>query len=292
MTQSPPWTVLRLIEWTKDYLAKAKVEEARLSAEILLAKVLGCERVGLYVQFMRVVAPEQLTEYKELIKRAAGHEPIAYLTGQREFYSLAFKVTPDVLIPRPETELLVDHALEACKRAGGSARMWDVCTGSGCVAVAAAAFAPKLAVLATDISPAALAVAGENVKKHKLEGRVALAQADLLSLPAEHAAMAPFQIITANPPYVSDADARVLPAVVKHEPDIALRAGPHGLDLIRRIVADAPAALDAGGTLAMEFGFGQAEDVSQLLTAAGQYEDIRILKDQAGIERTVVARRK
>ncbi len=335
------WTVLRLITWTKEYLARAKVEDPRLCGEMLLAHVLGCPRLGLYTKFDLTPPPAQLQVFRDLIKRAGAGEPVAYLTGQREFYSLSFKVTPDVLIPRPETELLVDVALQAAKKIDGPAKLWDVCTGSGCVAIAAAHYAANLRVLATDISEQALAVAAHNVATHKLAERVTLAQGGLLNLTDEiqpgktvaptsaastgaatvggastgaasmggasmgavaaassgHADApkpCPAQewqqvhIITANPPYVSDAEMKALPKVVQAEPELALRAGPRGLDVIEKLIAQAPSHLVAGGTLAIEMGAGQASAVFDLLKA-GPFEDIRILKDAAGIERTAVA---
>ncbi len=282
-----PWTVLRLIDFTRGYLARAGVAEPRLSSEVLLAHVLGCGRMDLYTRYDHVPGARELSAYRELIRRAAGHEPVAYLTGQKEFYSLTLKVTADVLIPRPETELLVDVALEAA-RAGGAVRLWDVCTGSGCVAVAAAAHAPDLTALATDVSEPALAVARENVRRHGLEGRVRVEAADLLSLPPQAADMAPFDVITANPPYVKDSEMAELPPEVRHEPPAALRAGPTGLEFIRPIVSQAPAHLRAGGTLAVEIGFDQADEVYELFRAAGRYRRVRFLKDAAGIERTAV----
>jgi release factor glutamine methyltransferase len=223
-----------------------------------------------------------------LIKRVAAGEPVAYLTGQREFYSLSFKVTPDVLIPRLETELLVDVALQVAKKIAGPAKLWDICTGSGCVAIAAAHYAANLRVLATDVSEKALAVAAENVATHKLADRVTLAQADLLNLPAEADEWGEVHVITANPPYVSESQMKDLPKVVLAEPELALKAGATGLEVIEKIIAQAPPRLAAGGTLAIEMGAGQASAVFELLKA-GPFEDIRILKDSAGIERTAVA---
>lgn len=290
---SQPWTILRLIEWTKDYFARAGLEEPRLSAEMLLAHVLGCPRLALYTQFDRQPAQEQLASFRELVKRAAANEPIAYLTGVREFYSLAFNVSPEVLIPRPETELLVDAVLELAKAAGQRGlKLWDVCTGSGCVAIAAAHYVPTLSVLATDVSAAALAVAANNVQEHGLAERVRLAQADLLSLPADAPMRGPFDIITANPPYVSDVQMAKLPKVVLAEPPTALRAGPTGLEIIGQIIRQAPQHLCAGGTLAVEMGAGQAQAVYELLNQSGDFDSIRILKDAAGIERTAVAVRR
>lgn len=283
------WTVLHLIDWTREFLARAGVEEPRLSAEILLARVLGCRRVELYARYGFVLGGGQLAAYRELIRRAAGHEPIAYIMGEKEFYSLALKVTPDVLVPRPETELLVDAALAFARGRRGAVRLWDACTGSGCVAVAAAHYAPAMSVLATDISEAALAVARENVERHGLAGRVRVERADLLALPEAGADMAPFDVIAANPPYVSDEEAAQLPEAVRREPDLAVRAGPTGLECIGRIVRDAPAHLRPGGLLAFEIGLNQAEKVHDLLRAAGCYEGVRFLKDNAGIERTALA---
>ena len=284
------WTVLRLIDWTRDYLARAGLGEPRLSAEVLLAHVLGCRRVELYTRHGRLLGPEDLAAYRELVRRSGRHEPIAYLTGRKEFYSLSLKVTPDVLVPRPETELLVDAAL-ALARGGGAVRLWDVCTGSGCVAVAAAHYAPAISALATDISPAAVAVERENVARHGLTDRVRVACAALLSLPEAAAAMAPFDLITANPPYVSRAEAADLPRTVRHEPEIALLAGETGLESIERIVADAHAHLRPGGMLAFDVGFAQAARAYELLNAAGRYEEIHFLKDASGVERTAVALR-
>ncbi len=287
----PPrkWTVLALIGWTKTYLARAGVDEPRLAAEVLLARVLGCDRMHLYTRHDRPVAPDRLDAYRRLIRRAAAGEPVAYLVGRKEFYSLSLKVTPDVLIPRPETELLVDAALEFVRANGGLGRLWDVGTGSGCVAVAAATYAPDLEVLATDISEPALAVAAENVARCGLAGRIRLARADLLDLPDAGEA---FDVIAANPPYVRDDQMSELPGVVQAEPEVALRAGPTGLEFITRLAADAPQRLRPGGLLAMEIGLGQAEDVHHLLDRSGRYEAARFLKDAAGIERTVTARRK
>lgn len=282
---------MRLLQWTREHFARAAMDEPRLSAEVLLAHVMGCGRVQLYAQFQRAAQPEELAAFREMVKRAAAGEPVAYLIGEREFYSLPFKVSADVLIPRPETELLVDTAVEAARRAGGSARLWDACTGNGCVAVAAARFAEALAVLATDISEAALAVAGENVRRHGMEGRVLLERADLLSLPQTAGAMAPFDVITANPPYVSDAQMAELAPQVRCEPQSALRAGPSGLEFIRRIVADAPPLLRPSGTLAVEIGTGQAEEVHDLLCRDARWREARFLKDAAGIERVAVATR-
>lgn len=278
------WTVLKLLNWTGRYLADAQIDGPRLCAEILLAHVLGCERIELYTRFDRQPSPDQLAAFRELLRRAREHEPAAYLVGWREFYSLRFKVTGDVLVPRPETEQLVDEAISHFKSSGRGGVMWDICTGSGCVAVAAAVRIPGLTVLATDISPEAVAVATENAEVHGVSGRVRCRTADLATLPEDCAEMTEFDVITANPPYVADADE--VAEEVKHEPRIALYAGADGLDAIRRLVAQVGAYLHPGGLFAMEFGAGQAAAVRDLLVATGRFAEPRILTDHQGIERT------
>ncbi len=282
------WTVLRLLDWTQEYFAK-RVDSPRLAAEVLLAHVLACPRMLLYARFDRCPSPEELATYRGLVGRAAADEPVAYLVGHREFYSLGFIVTPDVLIPRPETELLVDRAVDFLRSRGPSTRCWDACTGCGAIAVAVAKQVPDAAVLATDISEPALAVARQNVDKHTLTERIALARVDLLALPAGLADRAPFDAVIANPPYVSAAQMAELPADVLHEPSLALAAGADGLDCIGPILAQAPDVLADGGLLAVEIGFGQAEAAWDLHNQVGRYERGELVLDAAGVERVLVA---
>ncbi|MHC4563667.1 MAG: peptide chain release factor N(5)-glutamine methyltransferase [Planctomycetota bacterium] len=284
---SAPWTVLRLLNWTQEYFGNAHLDSPRLCAEMLLAHVLGCQRIELYARFDQVPPQEKLTEYRELVRRAAGYEPVAYLVGEKEFYSLRFRVTADVLIPRPETEILVAEAVDHLKALGRPGLMWDVCTGSGCVAVAAAKQFDNLTVLATDVSEAAVVIAAENAAAHGLGERVHCRQADLLAVPADREDLSGFDVITANPPYVADGEE--VAESVRHEPVGALRAGADGLDVIRPLIAAAPEYLAAGGALILEFGCGQADAVRDLIVAAGRFDEPRILKDHQGIERTAVA---
>lgn len=284
-----PWTVLRLINWTRDYLTSKGVDSPRLAAEVLLSHVLGGPRIALYAQFEKVPTAEQLTQYRELVKRASGHEPVAYLVGHKEFYSLDFLVNEHVLVPRPETELLVDAALAHLEKAGEQPRYWDAFTGSGCIAAAVGKHAAQARILATDASPEALEVAKQNLAKHGLSDRSTLAQVDTLSLPAELSALAPFDVITANPPYVSDAQLAELPADVRHEPASALAAGPDGLKYILPVLATAHQHLAPGGLLAMEIGAGQAAAVWEEVGSLSQYERPAFVKDLAGIERVLVA---
>jgi release factor glutamine methyltransferase len=281
------WTVLKLLNWTKEYLARAEVEEVRVAAEMLLARALGCRRIELYARFDYEPTPEQLGGFRGLVKRAADLEPVAYLVGHKEFYSLDIRVTPDVLVPRPETEALVTEAIGHLERLGRPGRVWDVCTGSGCVGVAIASQRPDATVLATDVSAPAIEVAAGNANAHGLADRVRCRVADLLTLGDDCGDLAPFNVITANPPYVAEGD-EIGPTVAR-EPHVALYAGETGLAIIRPLIAGAAEHLAPGGAFLMEFGLGQADDVRELVIAPGQFTEPRILRDHQNIERIVVA---
>ena len=289
-TNNEPWTVLKLLDWTKGHFEQAVVESPRLCAEVLLAHCLNRPRLQLYAQFDYLPTPAELAQYRQLVRRAAEGEPVAYLVGKKEFYSLEILVTPDVLIPRPETELLVDQAVAHLRSLPGEGFVWDACTGSGCVPVGVARNAPRAQVLATDISQKAVQLAGENVARHDLAARVTCAVADLLTLPPEWTGPREFDVITANPPYVADGD-EVGPSV-KFEPQSALLGGPDGLDVLRPLIAAAPGFLKSGGILCIEFGSAQADDVRNLLVATGAFEEPIILRDHQNFERTAVAKRK
>lgn len=292
MTQTRPadttdWTIGKLLDWTRAHFESRGVEEPRLCAEILLAKALACRRIDLYAQYDRRPDDAQRAAFREMVKAAAEHRPIAYLVGKKEFYSLEFDVTPDVLIPRPETEIIVERALAfAAACPGERVTVWDVGTGSGCVAVTIAKREPRAHVVATDISESALAVARGNAAKHGVAERVTFAAADLLER-TDGDPNETFDIITANLPYVATADARTLPKMVRdYEPATALFAGADGLDLFRRMAPQVPARLRPGGLLLLEIGMSQAEAVTGLFVAAGleltgAYADLR------GIVRTL-----
>jgi len=281
---------MRLLNWTTAHFRQHGVDSARLAAEVLLAHCLGCERIELYARFNYRPTPDELATFRRCVRRVAAREPVAYVVGHKEFYSLRFEVTPDVLVPRPETEILVAQAIEHLRVLGRPGRLWDVCTGSGCVAVAVARQVADAFALATDIRPEALAVAARNARAHGLADRVRCYVSDLLNWPEQAGRPEPFDVIVANPPYVGDDDP-VAPEVT-HEPQVALRAGPDGLRCIRRIIRDAPGFLTAGGILAMEFGCGQAGAVWELIVASGAFETPVILSDHQQIERAVVARKK
>jgi release factor glutamine methyltransferase len=284
-----PWTVLRLLNWTRDYFAKADIDSPRLCAEMLLAECLGCQRIELYARGHDEPSEDVRTRFREMVRRAAEGEPVAYIVGRKEFFSLPFKVTPDVLIPRPETEILVDQAVNELRlRKGGT--LWDVCTGSGCVPVAVAANMTAARVLATDISPRAVAVAQENAETNGVADRVTCAVADLLSLPEGWDGGEQFDVITANPPYVADADE--IGHGVDREPVIALRSGPTGLEIIRKLVPQAPDRLKDEGLLCIEFGMGQADDVRDIIMATHAFYEPDIINDTQDLERTAVARKR
>jgi release factor glutamine methyltransferase len=287
--KTAPWTVLRLLNWTGEHFAKAGLDSPRLCAEVLLAHALRCQRIELYTRFEYIPRPQELDGFREMVRRAAAREPVAYLVGYKEFYSLRFKVTPDVLVPRPETEILASEAIGRLRGLGRRGLVWDVCTGSGCIAVAIASQSPDATILATDISPAAVAVAQENAGAHKVDSRVRCRVADLLSLPADCADLRDFDAITGNPPYVPDAD-EVSPEV-GHEPVLALRAGPDGLSFLRRVIRAAGPLLRPGGAMILEFGCGQADAVRDLIVATGRFAEPKVLRDHRHIERAVVAQR-
>lgn len=275
------WTVGRIIDWTTQHLKKHGSPTPRLDTEILLAHVRGCRRIQLYTNFDTPLTDAERAAMRTLVQRRAQAEPVAYLVGHREFFSLEMRVTADVLIPRPETELLVLAALEQSQGLA-SPGILDLCTGSGCVAIACAVRAPNAQVTAVDISPAALAVAQENAATHRVDRRVRFLTGDLF---APLASGELFDIIVSNPPYVSTTEWDSLPPDVRHEPRLALEAGPDGLSILRRIIQAAPHFLKPGGLLALEFSPEQAPAVLQLAEESHGYSHLQIQKDVAGLQR-------
>jgi release factor glutamine methyltransferase len=253
--------------------------------------VLGLRRIELYTQYNKAVPQEQLDQLRGLVKRAGLHEPVAYLVGRMEFYSIEFEVTSDCLIPRPETELLVQRAIEILRQRGGPQFVCDLCTGCGIIAVAIAKNVPDAKVIATDISTPALAVAARNIEKHKLLERIELRQGDLfepLIPPLDQ-----FDVIASNPPYVSEAEYETLEKNVKdYEPRIALYAGEGGLDVYRRIAEKVSQFLKPDGILMLEIGYLQGPAIRELLEQAGIFAQIQIEKDLQKHDRVVIARRK
>jgi len=293
---SDTWSVLRLLTWTTDYLKSHGSESPRLDAEVLLAHARDCERIMLYAAFDEVVADDVRGKFRELVKRRAEGTPVAYLVGKREFYSLSFHVTPDVLIPRPETEFVVVAALDALKipdpnsQIPNSSLIADVGTGSGAIGVTIAKHAPQVRVVAIDISSSALAVAKENAATHSVADRMEFIQGDLL---APLTAESRFCLIASNPPYIGENEIGTLsPSVIQHEPRQALIAGPTGTEVIERLIPQAAERLLAGGWLILEVSPLIARQVVDLFEADGRFEEATVTKDLAGLARVVKAQRR
>ena len=286
------WTIQRLLNWVTEYFTGKGIDAPRLSAELLLSHVLGLKRIELYTQFDKPVARPELDALRGLVKRAGGHEPIAYLTGKTEFYSLELNITGDCMIPRPETELLVQRAIEFLRTRRGLQFVCDLCTGSGCIAVAVAKNFPDARVMATDISAAALDVAAKNVEKHQLTERITLLQGDLFEPLVRQLDVDQFDLIVCNPPYVSAAEYEALDKNVKdYEPRIALFAGDDGLDIYRKIIAKADQYLKPQAALILEIGYAQGTAVRELLEQTGAFGEIKVEKDVHDNDRIVTANR-
>lgn len=283
------WSVGRLLTWTKAHFESRRIDEPRLSAELLLAKALGCGRINLYADYDRRPTPDERAEFRETVRAAADHKPIAYLIGHKEFYSLDFEVTPDVLIPRPETELLVERALAWCnEHARERYDLLDLGTGSGCVAITIAKRQPALHAIASDVSKPALAIASKNAQRHDVADRVRCIQADLLDLPEDGRPAEGFDLIVSNPPYIAEIERESLPRSVRdHEPQVALFIGKDGLDAYRRIAAGLLDHLRPGGTLILEVGHTQAEAVEQIMASVPGLQTDGRYKDLSGIDRVI-----
>ncbi len=259
-------------------------ETPRLDAEILLAHAMNVSRA----QFLARLREEAATgNFEELLKRRLDAEPIAYILGEWEFYSLTFEIGPPVLVPRPETEHLVEAALEAI--GDRPARVLDVGTGSGCVSIAIARNAPNCSVVTCDIQADFLDLARRNAARHNVASRITFREGDLFD--ALRADDGPFDVICSNPPYVADPDWEELPpTITRYEAPGCLLGGPDGLDIVRRLVAGAQDRLLPGGTLALEIGMGQYEQVRQLLEQ-NAYNDLSTRQDLAGLDRIAVAKK-
>ncbi len=268
------WTVIELLKWTADYLTEKKFENARLNAERLLCHVLDCRRVDLYVNFERPLSAEELALYKTLLKRRLDHEPLQYIIGETEFFSILFKVSPGVLIPRPETELLVEQVL-AYGRDLQPCRILDIGTGSGCIAVSLAKHLLQATITAVDQSAIALEIARENALGTGVVDRIAFSLWDFTGqvMPIN----APFDIVAANPPYVSKNDYERLPREIKNfEPIEALTIGPdeNGLAAYRHLQRWLPQLLSPGGQAFFEIGADQGADIRQLFPEATIIQDL------------------
>ncbi len=285
MTEGDVWTIGRVLRWAADDLRTRGNDTPRLDAEVLLCFVLRIDRIGLIVDSERPLSKEELGRYRELHKRRRAGEPVAYLRGMREFYGRPFRVDKRVLVPRPDTEILVEVAMARTRARTLSTRVLDLCTGSGCVAITFGRERPNAHVLGTDLSEDALVVARDNALRLGAVPWVWFRKSDLfadLGLPHPR-----FELITANPPYIPEGDIAGLAATIREfEPRMALTGGSDGLDFARRIIREAPSYLEPGGVLAMEIGAGQSTEVADVFAENG-FGSVERAKDLAGIERVV-----
>lgn len=321
MATAEHWTIGRLLTWTTEYFQKRGTGSPRLDAEVLLAHARGCQRIELYTAFGEDADETLRAKYRELVKRRAAGTPVAYLVGRREFYSLPFYVTADVLIPRPETEFVVIAVLDRIRQrfgrdkvqedatgaqlgtgvveapatpepteAAAEVDVLDIGTGSGIIAISIARHALSARVLAVDASPAALAIARRNASELGVEQRVELSESDLLgNVPANRT----FDFIVSNPPYISEPEfAALAPEVKDHEPRLALVGGPTGTEIIERLIPQAAERLKPGGWLILEISPMIQQRVEALIAADGRFQPATTTKDLAGLPRVVQAQRR
>jgi len=289
-----PWRIKDLLQVTARYLEEKGIEAPRLNAEVLLAHQLDLDRVALYLNFDQPLTEEELAGYRSLIKRRVAREPLQYITGIQEFWSLQMSVCPHVLIPRPETEILVDQVIHLAKdlerEKDKGVHMVELGTGSGAVAIALARELPGATLLATDLSPAALQVALENAVTHGVSDRITFAEGDLWG-PLEERGLK-CDLVISNPPYVSKSEFAALPPEVRdHEPGQALDGGDEGMDFLERIIRGAPGFLNPGGWVALEMAPHQTRKALDLIDETGAYDHKDRIKDYSGRYRVVKARR-
>jgi release factor glutamine methyltransferase len=288
--QDQTWTIGRLLEWTTGYFTKLNLETPRLDAEVLLAFLLTCKRIDLYIMYDTEVSEGDRTRLRTMVKRRAEGCPIAYIVGKREFFSLELEVTPDVLIPRPETEILVERTLELFRDRTGL-EFADIGCGSGAIGVAIAHTLPTARGVCVDISPAALQVAARNAARHGVADRLEFVKSDLFERIGE-GRISDFDLIVSNPPYITEEEMAELPVSVRnYEPRLALAGGTSGLEIIERLIEQSANHLRLGGKFLMEMGATQEGSVLALLRANGRLEVMPTLRDAAGHARIVEATR-
>lgn len=294
------WTTRRLLDWMTGAFREKGLDSPRLLAELLLAHVIGCERLALYTQADRPASNDERERLRALVGRALKHEPVQYLVGEGWFFSLPFAVDSRVLIPRPATETIVEHVLQRVRRDcaslgcgpdGEGLAFLDLCAGSGCVAIAVLKNLSMARGFASDVSRDALDVARANAERHRVLERLTLMESDLLgSLPHECANL---QFVVSNPPYIPDDEWGAVETNVKgFEPSLALRGGRDGLDLVRPILEQAPSRLRPGGELLVEVAASRAAQAADLACANSQLADVRVLRDFEGHDRVIVATRR
>jgi release factor glutamine methyltransferase len=297
------WTILAALEWTTEFFKRCRIESARLDAEILLAQVLGAERIQLYINYNKPLQSEELNQFKQIIKRRAKREPIAYIVGQKEFWSMSFKVNPSVLIPRPETELLVQILLDLSKNKDqrspqissetekSEKTVLEIGTGSGNIAISLAKEMRNYKILAGDISPQAIELAQENAALCGIDGNLRFYEGDLFEAFGMGQLDEKAAFIVSNPPYIPTAQLAGLAPEVGFEPRIALDGGIDGIKFQRKIIEESPNFLIPGGYLIMETVVFQANDLAKTGRSDPRWADFRIMTDYSGLPRVVLGRR-
>ncbi len=291
---SGQWTIRKVLEWTTAHLKKHGSATPRLDAEVLLAHARQCHRIQLYTHYDEELTEEVRASMRDLVQRRARQEPVAYLVGEREFFSLPFHVNADVLIPRPDSETLIVEAISCLKptpaddTASVASRAWrivDLCTGSGCLAITLARQLPTSQLIATDLSDKALAVARQNLARHSLADRVELRQGSLLQ-PLQNEP--PFDLIISNPPYIPSSDIETLEEDVRrHEPRLALDGGADGMDLLRPLITEGPKHLLPGGWMLLEFTSEQAPALMNCAQAQPDWSLVQVVKDLSQLPRVL-----
>lgn len=281
------WTIGNILTWTRQYFGEKGVDTPRLDAEVLLSHILGQDRLYLYVHFDQPLQANELAAFRQAVKQRAMRLPVAYITGHKEFMGLDFIVNPQVLIPRPDTEILVQAALD---RLGSVARpeILDIGTGSGAIIISLLYFLPQSSGIGVDLSAAALAVAQTNADRLGSGGRLKLLSGNIFSAISDRQ----FDAIVSNPPYISGSDMESLAPEVLHEPRIALAGGKDGLDYYREIIEQATCFLKPDGFIGLEVGYDQAQQVAEIAEQTNKYHVQEIIRDYAGIERVVILTRR
>ncbi|MBW2592303.1 MAG: peptide chain release factor N(5)-glutamine methyltransferase [Deltaproteobacteria bacterium] len=292
-TSKKRWTILDLLKWTTGYFESHAVEDSRASAEVLLAHVLDLKRIDLYVRYDQPLGKNELTAFKALIKRRIAREPVAYILGSREFWSMDLKVSENVLIPRPETECLVEAALGVLPENALDApkQVLELGTGSGAIVLALASERPANSYFASDVSPTAVALARDNARLHRLDDRICFFAGAWFD-PMDCNDLK-FDLIISNPPYIPTDDIKSLqPEIRKYEPCTALDGGPYGLDCLNLIIHRAVQYLAEHGVLLLEMGYDQKNAIAAIVNAAGCYDRVEFMKDYSGHDRMVTLRKK
>lgn len=291
------WTTRRLLAWMTEFLSEKSVDSPRVVGEMLLSHVLDCDRMRLYMEVDRPASPAELSRLRELVKRAAAHEPAQYLIGKAWFFGREYAVNRSTLIPRPSTETLVERVIGWARGQNGpddeprSIRIADIGTGTGCIAVSLAADLPHASLLASDISGEAIELARTNAEHHGVLDRIEFQSGSLFEA-IEAAGGGPLDVICSNPPYIPDHEwEQVAPNVKDYEPAPALRAGADGLNVIRPLIAGAGARLRPGGLLAIEIANCQKDAAIDLVNGASNLDEAEVVKDHEGLWRVLLARR-